>query len=141
MVEAYEHYYSNVHRGPGHRLAVESSAHYESARESVRQLLNPAVHRIISPPAPGRDQPLSLKLGRHQRKAGDEILLTLMEHHSNIVPWQQLATRTGCKIAGVPIRDSYHSISTLSSGLLSAATKLVAITAVSTCSARSNSDR
>ena len=92
MVEAYEHYYSNVHRA-GHRLAMESSAHYEAARESVRQLINARspTEIIFTPGTTAAINLVARSWGDANLKAGDEILLTLMEHHSNIVPWQQLA--------------------------------------------------
>jgi cysteine desulfurase/selenocysteine lyase len=132
MVEAYEHYYSNVHRA-GHRLAVESSAHYESARESVRQLLNARspTEIIFTPGTTAGINLVARSWGDANVKAGDEILLTLMEHHSNIVPWQELAQRTGCKIRWAPITDDYRIDLDEFEKLLSPRTKLVAVTAVS----------
>jgi cysteine desulfurase/selenocysteine lyase len=132
MVEAYEHYYSNVHRA-GHRLAVESSAHYESARESVRQLINARspTEIIFTPGTTAAINLVARSWGDANVKAGDEIVLTLMEHHSNIVPWQSLAERTGCKIRWAPITDSYQLDLDAFERLLSPRTRLVAITAVS----------
>jgi cysteine desulfurase/selenocysteine lyase len=132
MVEAYEHYYSNVHRA-GHRLAVESSAHYESARESVRQLLNARspTEIIFTPGTTAGINLVARSWGDANVKAGDEILLTLMEHHSKIVPWQELAQRTGCKIRWAPITADYQLDLDAFEKLLSPRTKLVAVTAVS----------
>src|SRR5436190_4398838 len=132
MVEAYEHYYSNVHRA-GHRLAVESSAHYEVARESVRQLLNARspTEIIFTPGTTAAINLVARSWGDTNVKAGDEILLTMMEHHSNIVPWQELAQRTGCTIRWAPITDDYQIDLDAFERLLSPKTKLVAITAVS----------
>lgn len=132
MVEAYEHYYSNVHRA-GHRLAVESSAHYEAARESVRHLLNARspTEIIFTPGTTAAINLVARSWGDTNVKAGDEILLTMMEHHSNIVPWQELAQRTGCTIRWAPITDDYQIDLDAFERLLTPKTKLVAITAVS----------
>jgi cysteine desulfurase / selenocysteine lyase len=132
MVEAYEHYYSNVHRA-GHRLAVESSAHYEAARESVRQLINARspTEIIFTPGTTAGINLVARSWGETNVKAGDEILLTLMEHHSNIVPWQELAQRTGCTIRWAPITDNYQIDLDAFERFLSPRTKLVAVTAVS----------
>lgn len=132
MAEAYEHYYSNVHRA-GHRLAVESSAHYEAAREAVRQLINarsPTEIIFTSGTTAGINL-VARSWGDTNVKAGDEILLTIMEHHSNIVPWQQLAERTGCTIRWTPLTDDYQLDLAAFERLLSPRTKLVAVTAVS----------
>jgi cysteine desulfurase/selenocysteine lyase len=132
MVEAYEHYYSNVHRA-GHHLAMESSAHYEGARESVRQLLNarsPTEIIFTSGTTAGINL-VARSWGDAHLKAGDEILLTLMEHHSNVVPWQQLAERTGCTIRWVPITADYQLDLDAFERLLTPRTKLVAVAAVS----------
>jgi cysteine desulfurase/selenocysteine lyase len=132
MVEAYEHYYSNVHRA-GHRLAVESSAHYEAARESVRQLINARspTEIIFTPGTTAAINLVARSWGDTNITADDEILLTLMEHHSNIVPWQQLAERTGCKIRWVPITDDFQIDLDAFEKLVTPRTKLVALTAVS----------
>jgi cysteine desulfurase/selenocysteine lyase len=132
MVEAYEHYYSNVHRA-GHRLAVESSAHYEAARESVRQLVNARspTEIIFTPGTTAAINLVARSWGDTNMKAGDEILLTIMEHHSNIVPWQELSQRTGCTIRWAPITDDYRIDLDAFERLLSPRTKLVAVSAVS----------
>ena len=132
MVEAYEHYYSNVHRA-GHRLAVESSAHYEAARESVRQLINARspTEIIFTPGTTSAINLVARSWGDTNVKAGDEILLTLMEHHSNIVPWQELAQRTGCTIRWAPITDEYRLDLDAFERMLTPRTKLVALGAVS----------
>ena len=72
------------------------------------------------------------QLGRRQRPAGDEILLTEMEHHANIVPWQQLAERTGAVLRCTPITDDgLLGLDDCSTNLLTERTRLVAVTAVS----------
>jgi cysteine desulfurase/selenocysteine lyase len=121
-----------VHRA-GHRLAVESSAHYEAARESVRQLINARspTEIIFTPGTTAAINLVSRSWGDTNVKSGDEILLTLMEHHSNIVPWQELAQRTGCKIRWAPITDDYHLDLDAFERCLTPRTKLVAVSAVS----------
>jgi cysteine desulfurase/selenocysteine lyase len=132
MVEAYEHYYSNVHRG-GHHLAAESTVRYEAAREAVRSFIGArsTTEIIFTPGTTAGINLVARSWGDANVKAGDEILLTLMEHHSNIVPWQELAGRTGCTIRWVPITDDYQLDIDAFQRLLSPRTKLVAVTAVS----------
>jgi cysteine desulfurase/selenocysteine lyase len=132
MVEAYEHYYSNVHRA-GHRLAAESSAHYEAAREAVRQFLNARspTEIIFTSGTTAAINLVARSWGDAYLRAGDEILLTLMEHHSNIVPWQQLTQRTGCTIRWVPLTGDGQLDLEAFEKLLSTRTRLVALTAVS----------
>jgi cysteine desulfurase/selenocysteine lyase len=132
MADAYEHYYSNVHRA-GHRLAMESSAHYEAARESVRQLINARspTEIVFTPGTTAAINLVARSWGDANLKAGDEIVLTLMEHHSNIVPWQQLAARSGCTIRWAPVTDDYQLDLDAFERLLSPRTKLVAVAAVS----------
>ena len=132
MADAYEHYYSNVHRA-GHRLAMESSAHYEAARESVRQLINARspTEIVFTPGTTAAINLVARSWGDAHLKSGDEIVLTLMEHHSNIVPWQQLSARTGCTIRWTPITDDYQLDLDAFERLLTSRTKLVAVAAVS----------
>jgi cysteine desulfurase / selenocysteine lyase len=132
IVEAYEKYYSNVHRG-GHSLAVESTRHYEQARSTVARLLNARStdEIIFTAGATAAINLVARSWGDTNARQGDEILLTEMEHHSNIVPWQQLAERTGCKIKWVPLTDGYELDLTRLDELLTKRTRLVAVTAVS----------
>jgi len=132
VVEAYEHYYSNVHRG-GHALAAESTVRYEAAREAVRALINARSTTEIAF-CLGTTAAINLvarSWGDANVRRGDEILLTEMEHHSNIVPWQQLAARTGATIRWVPITDGFELDMAALDRLLSKRTKIVAVAAVS----------
>jgi cysteine desulfurase/selenocysteine lyase len=132
MVEAYEHYYSNVHRG-GHRLAAESTVRYEAAREAVRGLVR-AKHTSEIVFTSGTTAAINLvarSWGDANLRAGDEIVLTEMEHHSNIVPWHQLAERTGAKIRWVPVTDDFQLDLDAFDRLLAGRPKLIAFTAVS----------
>ncbi len=132
MVEAYEHYYSNVHRG-GHALAAESTVRYEAAREAVRGLINArSTTEIIF--CSGTTAAINLvarSYGDANLGPRDEIVLTEMEHHSNIVPWQQAAERTGAIIRWAPITDGYELDMPAFERLLNERTKIVAITAMS----------
>ncbi len=106
LVEYYEHYNSNIHRGL-HTLAEEATGRYEEARLKVARFINaPGAESIIFT----RNATESINLvaqgwGRTHIKAGDEIVLTIMEHHSNFVPWQMLAKETGAVLRFVDIDD------------------------------------
>jgi cysteine desulfurase/selenocysteine lyase len=100
----YEHDNSNVHRGI-HELSNRSTAAFEAARSRVAKFFN-ARHADEIIFTRGTTEAINLVAsawGNQNIKAGDEILLTEMEHHSNIVPWQLLAERTGAKLVYVPV--------------------------------------
>ena len=105
--ECYGGYYANIHRGV-HLLSERSTSAYEGAREKVRAFLNAAsVQEIIFT----RNTTESINLvassfGGQRIKAGDEIVITGMEHHSNIVPWQLLCERSGATLKVVPFTDA-----------------------------------
>lgn len=127
-----EKHYSNVHRG-GHALAAESTIRYEAARRSVQKLLEAASEReiVFTSGATAAINLVARSWGDANLGQGDEILLSLMEHHSNIVPWQQLAQRNGCRIRWAPLTaDGLLDLLEFEK-LLTNRTKLVAITAVS----------
>ncbi|MEK6234218.1 MAG: aminotransferase class V-fold PLP-dependent enzyme, partial [Planctomycetales bacterium] len=106
MVSVYETCYSNVHRGV-HQLSEQSTNAYEQAREKVRAFINAKhVEEIIF--TRGTTEGINLVAnawGTEFLNEGDEILLTVMEHHSNLVPWQQAAQRTGAVLRHIPITD------------------------------------
>jgi len=132
LVEAYEHHYANVHRGI-HWLSEQSTDMYEDARESVRHFINARQrHEVIF--TTGTTAAINLvahSWGDGRLGPGDEILLTEMEHHSNIVPWQQLAARTGCTLRYLPITDDGLLQLDALDHMLHDRTRLVAVTAVS----------
>lgn len=132
MRDAYESYFSNVHRG-GHTLAARTTERYEGARESVRRLLNAArKHEVVF--TSGTTAAVNLvanSWGMANVRAGDEILLTIMEHHSNIVPWQQLAARTGCRLRFAPLAADGRLDLEAWTEMLTERTRLAAFTAVS----------
>jgi len=135
VIDAISHYYSkdhaNVHRGV-HTLSQRATDAYEAAREKVRQFINATSTREIVFTSGTTDSINLLAYALEDGlKAGDEIVLSRMEHHSNIVPWQLLCERTGAKLKVVPINergelelDAYRS-------LLGPRTRLVTLAHVS----------
>jgi cysteine desulfurase/selenocysteine lyase len=132
MDEAYEHYYANVHRGI-HTFSELSTEKFEAARESVRRFLNAhsTLEIVFTSGTTSAINLVARSWGDANVRQGDEILLTEMEHHSNIVPWHQLAARTGCKVRFLPITDHGQLRLDLLDQYLTPRTKLVAVTAVS----------
>ncbi|NLF55223.1 MAG: cysteine desulfurase [Thauera phenolivorans] len=136
VIEAERRFYresnANIHRGV-HRLSQEATELYDVARESVRRLLNArAAEEIVF--TRGTTEAINLvaaSWGRANLKAGDEILLTALEHHSNIVPWQLLCEQTGATIRVVPVSDAGELELAAFEQLLGERTRLLAITQVS----------
>jgi len=128
----FSEHYANVHRS-GHEWAVKSTEGVEASRESVRRFINAAKTEevIFTAGVTAAVNLISNAWGNSNVGPGDEILLTEMEHHSNIVPWQQLCQRKGCTIRWVPIRSDYTLDIEQFEKMLSARTKLVSFTAVS----------
>ncbi len=128
----YEHENSNIHRA-AHTLAARATDAYESARESVRRFLNaPSVKDIVF--VRGATEGINLiaqAWGRANVKAGDEIVVTHLEHHANIVPWQQLCLATGAVLKVAPVDDDGQIILAAYEQLLGPKTVLVAMTQVS----------
>ena len=132
LVEVYERHYANVHRGI-HWLSEQSTDMYEEARESVRELIH-ASNRNEIVFTTGTTAAINLvahSWGDANIRNGDEILVTEMEHHSNIVPWFQLAQRTGCKVRFLPITDDGLLDMDALPQFLTEKTKLFAFAAVS----------
>ena len=128
----YTEHYANVHRS-GHEWAVRTTEKVEESRETLRRFINAAKTEevIFTSGATASVNLIAQAWGDANIGADDEILLTEMEHHSNIVPWQQLCQRKGCKIRWAPIRPDYTLDVERFEGLLSPRTKLVSFTAVS----------
>jgi cysteine desulfurase / selenocysteine lyase len=128
----YEHEYANVHRGV-HFMSQRATESMEGARETVRAFLNAAdTKEIIF--VRGATEGINLvasSWAETELKPGDEIILTEMEHHSNIVPWQFVRDRTGAVIKVAPIDDAGELMMDEFEKLLSPRTRLVAITHVS----------
>jgi cysteine desulfurase/selenocysteine lyase len=129
---AYTAEYANVHRGL-HYLANAATEAYEGARERVRAFLNAsrAEEIVFTRNATEAVNLVAYTFGRERIKAGDEIVLSIMEHHSNIVPWHFLRERQGAVIKWAPIDDDGNFLIDEFEKLLSPRTKMVAITHMS----------
>src|ERR1700676_3380867 len=130
--QAYTSQYANVHRGL-HYLANEATEAYEGAREKVAAFLNAKRKEeiIFTRNATEAINLVAYTFGRERIKPGDEIVLSIMEHHSNIVPWHFLRERYGAVIKWAPVDDEGHFLIDEFEKLLTPRTKLVAITHMS----------
>lgn len=132
MSDCYQRTYANVHRGI-HWLSERASAQYENARSTVKSFINAKFDNevLFTSGTTGGINLVARAWGDDQVRSGDEILLSIFEHHSNIVPWQQLAERTGAVIrwAGVT-EDGELDLEDFESKLNNR-TRAVAISAVS----------
>lgn len=130
--DAYSKTYANVHRGV-HYLSQQSTELYEGARETVRAHMNAAsLDEIIFTKSTTEAVNLvANSFGEKFLKEGDEILLSYLEHHSNIVPWQLVAERVGATVKAVPIDQNGELLMDEYEKLISDRTKIVAITHVS----------
>jgi cysteine desulfurase/selenocysteine lyase len=130
--EYYEHGNANIHRGV-HLLSQRATEAYEGARERVRRFLNAeSAKEIVF--VRGTTEAINLvaqSYGRSRLKAGDEILISALEHHSNIVPWQLLGEQTGAVLRVVPIGDAGELRFEEYEKLLGPRTRLVALAHVS----------
>ena len=128
----YEHENSNIHRA-AHELAARATDAYEAAREKVRAFLNArSVNEIVF--VRGATEAINLvakSWGEQNLKAGDEIIVSNLEHHANIVPWKQLADRKGLKIRVIPVDDDGQILLDEYAKLLNEKTRLVSFTQVS----------
>ncbi|MCC3355781.1 cysteine desulfurase [Bacillus sp. REN16] len=102
----YREYNSNVHRGV-HTLGTKATDAYENAREKVRKFINASSTQeiIFTRGTTTSINTIAESYGRDNLKEGDEIVITYMEHHANIIPWQQIAKRTGAKLKYIPLQE------------------------------------
>ncbi len=123
---------ANIHRST-YRLSEEATAAYEGSREKVRKFLNARSPRevVFTRGTTEAINLLATSFGQAFVKAGDEILITGMEHHSNIVPWQLLCERTGARLRVLPIDDRGDLVLEELDGLLTDRTKLLGVVHVS----------
>lgn len=128
----YEHENSNIHRA-AHALAARATDAYEGARQRVQRFLNaPEVNEVIF--VRGTTEAINLvakSWGAQHVGEGDEIIVSNLEHHANIVPWQQLAAAKGARLRVIPVDDSGQVLLDEYRKLLNDRTKLVAVTQVS----------
>jgi len=127
---AQEH--ANIHRGV-YQLSERATQEYEDARKKISEFLNARKSEeiIFTRGTTNAINLVANSFGREFFKAGDEIIISYMEHHSNIVPWQMLCEQLGTKLRVVPISDVGELDMSVFSELLNERTKLVAITHVS----------
>jgi cysteine desulfurase/selenocysteine lyase len=131
LVYFYEHENSNIHRA-AHTLAARATDAYEAARQKVARFLNATERDIIF--VRGATEGINLvaqSWGRRNVKEGDEIVITWLEHHANIVPWQQLCAEVGARLRVAPVDDRGDVILERYERLLGPRTRIVAIPQVS----------
>ena len=128
----YEHDYSNIHRG-AHTLAARATDAYENAREKVRRFIGAdSAEEVIWVRGTTEGTNLIAQTwGRKNIGGGDEIILTVLEHHANIVPWQMLAREKGAKLRVAPVNDRGEIIMEEYARLLGPRTRLVCVGQVS----------
>ncbi len=132
LTHYYEHQNANIHRGV-YRLSEIATAAYENTRRTVKNFLNAASEKEIIF-VNGATEGINLvaqSYGRKYVQAGDEIVLSTMEHHSNLVPWQMLCEMTGARLRIIPLNEKGELIHDEYERLLNEKTKLVAIVHIS----------
>src|SRR3569833_862261 len=132
LVDYYSNYNANIHRGI-HTLAEEATAAFEATRDTAQQFINAETREQIIFTG-GTTEGINLVAqtwGRQNIKAGDEIIISNMEHHSNIVPWYILAQEKGAILKVIPINEIGELMMEEFEKLLSEKTKLVSIVHVS----------
>ena len=132
IAHAYTAEYANVHRGL-HYLANAATEAYENAREKVRAFVNAARPEeiVFTRNATEAINLVAYTFGRERISAGDEIVLSIMEHHSNIVPWHFLRERQGAVIKWAPVDDEGNFLLDEFERLLTSRTRMVAVTHMS----------
>lgn len=132
VIDAIAHYYrhinSNVHRGV-HTLSHRATEAYETARDTVQKFIGAASRKEIIF-TKGTTESINLvaqSYGRSQLIEGDEIIISTMEHHSNIVPWQLLCEQTGAQLKVIPVDDNGELEWEKFTNLLNTRTKIVAL--------------
>ena len=132
ITEAYSHWNANVHRGVHHMSQVATQKH-EEAREKVAQLIHAQSSEeiIFTKGTTDSLNMLARSFGDAMIKEGDEIIVSHLEHHSNIVPWQMLCERKGAVLKVIPLREDLSLDIEAFKGLLSEKTRLVSVAHVS----------
>ncbi len=136
VIERLRHYYefenANIHRGV-HTLSAEATAAHEQARDAIQRFINARESReiIFTRGATESINLVAQTWGLRNLRADDEILISALEHHANIVPWQMLCEQTGARLRVAPINDRGEIEMEQFEALLSARTKLVAVAHIS----------
>ncbi|MGH7495946.1 MAG: SufS family cysteine desulfurase [bacterium] len=132
LVNYYQHQNANIHRGVYHLSEIATAA-YENTRHLVKKFLNAASEKeiIFTGGTTAGVNLVAQSYGRKQLREGDEIVLSTMEHHSNLVPWQMLCEATGARLRVIPINENGELILEAYERLLHERTRLVAVVHVS----------
>lgn len=130
--EVFTTYNSNIHRGV-HALSDQASEKYEEAREKVRSFINAGEQQeiIFTTGTTGSINGIAFSFGEQYIRTGDEIIVSHLEHHANIVPWQMLCERKGAVLRVIPVNNEGEILFDEYLKLLSPRTKIVAVTQVS----------
>lgn len=132
IIEGYSHTNANVHRGV-HYLSQQATEHHEAARRRVAAFINaPSTEGLIF--TRGTTEAINLVatiVGEARVRPGDEVIISTMEHHSNIVPWQMMCQRQGAKLRVIPLTSDGQLDMEAYRGLLNERTRLVAVAHVS----------
>jgi len=130
--EVYKSYNANIHRGV-HALSDKASEEYENAREKVRSFLNAEKKEeiVFTSGTTGSINAVAFSFGERFIKKGDEIIISHLEHHANIVPWQMMCERKNANLRIIPINDNGEILFDEYLKLFSSKTRLVAVTQVS----------
>src|SRR5688572_2516440 len=128
----YREYHANVHRGI-YQISEKASAAYEAARKKIGRFINARSWReiIFTRNATESINLVAYSWGQANLKAGDVIITSEMEHHANLVPWQQLAARTGATVKYIPVDEHGYLEMEIFEAMLTPAVKLVAVTQMS----------
>jgi cysteine desulfurase/selenocysteine lyase len=132
LTNYYENYNSNIHRGL-HTMSEEATLAYEGAREKIARFIDATSEReiIFTRNATEAINIVVESWGRHNIQAGDEIVITAMEHHSNFVPWQKLCEDTGAKLVYIELAEDGNLDYQMAARLITNRTKIVAVTQMS----------
>ena len=130
--EVYTSYNGNIHRGV-HAMSDFTSEAFENAREKVRRFINAAEKEeiIFTSGTTGSINAVAFSFGERFIRPGDEVVISALEHHANIVPWQMMCSRKKAVLKVIPVNDSGELILEEYRNLLSEKTKIVAVTQVS----------
>ncbi len=130
--DAYSSYYSNIHRGV-HALSDLSSEKYEAARETVRSFINASLKEevIFTAGTTASINLIAFSFGERYLHSDDEILISGLEHHANIVPWQMVCQRKNARLKVIPVNDDGSLATDKLDDLITEKTKIVSITQVS----------
>ncbi len=130
--EVFTSYNANIHRGV-HAISDKASEEYEKARDKVRSFINAGKREeiIFTSGTTGSINAIAFSFGERFIKKDDEIIISNLEHHANIVPWQMMCDRKGAKLKVIPVNDDGEIILGEYYKILSGKTRLVAVTQVS----------